>query len=170
MNFDASEFDGQDYMNLIFLSTDIPNTGAITISDIVLTVDGSTPSINPILSPDSVNYVNMLIQNIWNEDVKTIGFYTTPPTEISITFTVSGFNYDNASASGTAGDITTDSAPEVSSTEEATETSAESSSGLSTGAVVAIVIIVIVVVAAAVGIGVYSSKKKKAGQSENEQK
>jgi hypothetical protein len=170
LNFDASEFDGQDYMNLIFLSTDIPNTGAITISDIVLNVDGRTPSISPILSPDSVDYVNMLIQNIWNDDVKTIGAYNVPPTEMSITFTVSGFNYDNASASGTAGDITTDSAPEVSSTEEATETSAESSSGLSTGAIVAIVIIVIVVVAAAVGIGVYSSKKKKAGQSENEQK
>jgi hypothetical protein len=167
MNFDASEFADQDYMNLIFLSTDIPNTGAITISDIVLTVDGSTPSINPILSPDSVNYVNMLIQNIWNEDVKTIGFYTTPPTEISITFTVSGFNYDNANATEV---VSTENTNTEAASEEATETSAESSSGLSTGAVVAIVIIVIVVVAAAVGIGVYSSKKKKAGQSENEQK
>jgi hypothetical protein len=167
MNFDASEFDSQDYMNLIFLSTDIPNTGAITISDIVLNVDGQTPSISPILSPDSVNYVNMLIQNIWNDDVKTIGYYSVPPTEISITFTVSGFNYDNANAAGAEETVDTDSAPEVDTSAADTEASTESSSGLSTGAVVAIVIIVIVVVAAAVGIGVYSSKKKKEGQSDN---
>ncbi len=36
----AGDFDSQDYMNLIFLSTDIPNTGEVTISDVSLKVDG----------------------------------------------------------------------------------------------------------------------------------
>jgi hypothetical protein len=143
MNFDASEFESQDYMNLIFLSTDIPNTGEITISDIVLTVDGATPSISPILSPDSVDYVNMLIQNIWNDDVKTIGYYSVPPTEMSITFTVSGFAYDNDAAVAPA---------------ETADTEADSSNGVSPVVIVVIVIVVIAVIAV---IGVVVSKKKK---------
>jgi hypothetical protein len=178
MNFDASEFDSQDYMNLIFLSTDIPNSGEITISDIVLNVDGQTPSISPILSPDSVDYVNMLIQNIWNDDVATIGYYSVPPTEMSITFTVSGFNYDNPDATGATEEVaeetvdtgaadtgaTTDTAPAETESEQATEAATESSSGVSTGVVVVIVIVVIVVVAVAVGAGVSASKKKKENQ------
>jgi hypothetical protein len=166
MNFDASEFDSQDYMNLIFLSTDIPNSGEITISDIVLNVDGQTPSINPILSPDSVDYVNMLIQNIWNDDVKTIGYYSVPPTEMSITFTVSGFNYDNPDATGATEEVaeaveettdtgvTTDTAPAV---EETTETAAEASNGTSP---VVVVVIIIVIVAVVAGVVVYTKKKK----------
>jgi hypothetical protein len=157
MNFDASEFESQDYMNLIFLSTDIPNTGEITISDIVLTVDGATPSISPILSPDSVDYVNMLIQNIWNDDVKTIGYYSVPPTEMSITFTVSGFAYDNDAAVAPADDAT--STDDAAATDEAETADTEASSnGVSPVVIVVIVIVVIAVIAV---IGVVVSKKKK---------
>lgn len=139
----AGDFDSQDYFNLIFLSTDIPNTGEITISDIVLSVDGMTPEINPILSPDSVNYVNMLIQNIWNDDVKEIGYYNVPPTEMSITFTVSGFAYDNA------GEAPAEEAP----AEVVEEKS--SNKGLIAG-------IIVVAVAACGGAAFAFSKKKKA--------
>jgi hypothetical protein len=144
-------------MNLIFLSTDIPNTGEITISDIVLTVDGATPSISPILSPDSVDYVNMLIQNIWNDDVKTIGYYSVPPTEMSITFTVSGFAYDNDAAVAPADDAT--STDDAAATDEAETADTEASSnGVSPVVIVVIVIVVIAVIAV---IGVVVSKKKK---------
>ncbi len=157
MNFSDDEFASQDYFNLIFLSTDIPNTGEIKISDIVLTVDGSTPSISPIVSPDSETYLNMLIQNIWNEDVATIGYYSVPPTDISITFTVSGFNYDNESATATdiAADESDSDADEAAAVSEDTE---EESSGISTVVIVVIVIVVIVVIAV---IAVAASKKKK---------
>jgi hypothetical protein len=158
MNFGDEEFADQDYMNLIFLSTDIPNTGAITISDIVLTVDGQTPSINPILSPDSVNYVNMLIQNIWNDDVKTIGYYSVPPTEMSITFTVSGFAYDNEAAVAPAEEeATTDDAAAAETAEEETETTS--------GGVSPVVVVVIVVVVVAIVAGVVVASKKKKGNN-----
>lgn len=153
----TGDFDSQDYFNLIFLSTDIPNTGEITISDMKLKVGGMDVSINPILSPDSVNYVNMMIQNIWNDDVKTIGYYSVPPTEMSITFTVSGFAYDNESA--------VESAPAPETTEApATDVTADSSesSGSNTGLIIGIVVAVIVV--AAVIAVVLVSKKKKAAK------
>jgi hypothetical protein len=158
MNFGDEEFADQDYMNLIFLSTDIPNTGEITISDIVLTVDGQTPSINPILSPDSVNYVNMLIQNIWNDDVKTIGYYSVPPTEMSITFTVSGFAYDNEAAVAPAEE-------EVEADEAAAEADAAVESGTASGGVSPVVVVVIVVVVVAIVAGVVVASKKKKGNN-----
>ncbi|MCM1193512.1 MAG: hypothetical protein NC123_16850 [Butyrivibrio sp.] len=152
----SGDFDSQDYFNLIFLSTDIPNTGEITISDIKLDVDGRDVTISPIVSPDSVNYINMLIQNIWNDNVKEIGYYQVPPTAMTITFTVSGFAYDNASASveAPAAPETPDAAP------AATEAPAESGAEGGVSPVV-IVIIVVVVIAVIAVVAVVLSKKKK---------
>lgn len=169
LSFPAGEFDSQDYMNLLFLSTDIPNTGAITISDIQLNIDGRNVSISPILSPDSVDYVNMLIQNIWNDEVKTIGFYTVPMTNMSITFTVSGFAYDNPDATGKTGDekpaetpasseTTGDSASTDKADSAQTDAPAAETSGVSP---VVIVVIVVVVIAVIAGVAVVLAKKKK---------
>jgi hypothetical protein len=124
----------------------------------VLTVDGQTPSINPILSPDSVNYVNMLIQNIWNDDVATIGYYNVPPTEMSITFTVSGFAYDNEAAVAPAEEeATTDDAAPAEEAAEETETTS--------GGVSPVVVVVIVVVVVAIVAGVVVAAKKKKGNN-----
>ncbi|MDE6749716.1 MAG: hypothetical protein K2K21_11755 [Lachnospiraceae bacterium] len=155
MNLEG-DFESQDYMNLIFISTDIPNTGEITISDIKLSIDGRDVQCSPILSPDSVNYVNMLIQNIWNEDVATIGYYAVPPKDIEITFTVSGFAYDNEAAADTAEPETTAEPEASASVEEAP--AAEESSSMSP---VVIVVIIVVVVAVIAGVAVVMSKKKK---------
>lgn len=88
------DFAEQDYMNLIFFSTDIPNSGEITVSDVVLKVNGSEVSdINPKIEEDSA-HVQCSIQNIWVDEIKTIGYYAVPFSNIDITFTVSGFNYD----------------------------------------------------------------------------
>lgn len=148
------DFDSQDYFNLIFISTDIPNTGEITISDIVLNVDGRDVQINPILSPDSVNYVNMLIQNIWNDEVATIGYYSVPPKEVTVTFTVSGFAYDNEAAAAPVEEPSEE--PEAAPAEAPVEDA--SSSSVST---VVIVVIVVVVIAVVVVAAVVLSKKKK---------
>lgn len=158
MNLEG-DFDSQDYFNLIFLSTDIPNTGDITISDIKLSIDGRDVQCSPILSPDSLNYVNMLIQNIWNEDVATIGYYAVPAKDMEITFTVSGFAYDNETAAPAE-----PAAPEASSESvtapESTpaETPAESSSSVSPVVIVVIVVVVIAIIAA---VAVVLAKKKK---------
>lgn len=157
MNLEG-DFDSQDYFNLIFLSTDIPNTGEITISDIKLTIDGRDVQCSPILSPDSLSYVNMLIQNIWNEDVATIGFYTVPPKEMQITFTVSGFAYDNTAAAPAESEPASEpeAAPEPESAPAAAP--AENSSSVSPVVIVVIVVVVIAVIAV---VAVVLSKKKK---------
>ena len=107
--------------------------------------------IAPILSPDSVNYVNMLIQNIWNDEVATIGYYAVPPKDVTITFTVSGFAYDNEAAV----EATEEPAPAPA---DAPVEEAESTSGLSP---VVIVVIVVVVVAVVAVVAVVLAKKKK---------
>ena len=155
-------------MNLIFISTDIPNTGAITISDIKLNINGRDVSINPIVSPDSVDYLNMLIQNIWNDDVASIGYYDVPVTDINITFTVSGFNYDNPDATGDvdtaapADDASASEAPADTQTDDTDEAPAvDTGADASTSGVSPVVVVVIVVVVIAVVTGVVVVLKKK---------
>ena len=152
------DFDSQDYFNLIFISTDIPNTGEITISDIKLNVDGRDVQIAPILSPDSVNYVNMLIQNIWNDEVATIGYYAVPPKEVSVTFTVSGFAYDNEAATAPAEEPSQEASSEAA--EVPAEAPAAETESSSVSPVVIVVIVVVVVAVVAVAAVVLSKKKK----------
>lgn len=159
----SGDFDSQDYFNLLFLSTDIPNTGEITISDIKLEIDGRDVSIAPILSPDSVSYVNMLVQNIWNDDVKEIGYYQVPPTAMKMTFTVSGFAYDNTSASvdEPAAPETPDATPAPANDNDTQAADSGSQGGISP---VVIVVIVVVVVAVIAAVAVVVTKKKKSGK------
>ncbi len=158
LEFPDGEFDSQEYMNLIFLSTDIPNTGEITISDVQLKVDGKSvdlASAGAIVSPDSVDYLNILLQNIWNEDVSTIGYYNVPMSSMSITFTVSGFNYDNTASADAEAPAEDTEAPAADTETSATTTEKSSNTGLIVGIVVAVVVV------AGVVVGVVVSKKKK---------
>ncbi len=155
------EFDDQDHMNLIFISTDIPNSGEIVISDVELKIGGSSVELAPagaIVSPDNVNYLNMLIQNIWNGDVGTIGFYSVPFEEIEITFTVSGFAYD-AEATPEA---PAEPAPEAAPAEPAAESAPEAApADAGSKSVVGPVVGGCVGVAAVAGLAVYFVRKKK---------
>lgn len=160
------EFADQDYMNQIFISTDIPNTGEVTVSNVVLTIDGkevSLASAGAILSPDDIDYMTILIQNIWNSDVTTIGYYSVPFTDISISFDVDGFNYDKAAdeAPAAGAEATDDSAAGTTETEENVEDGAVQESSSGKGLVVGIVVAVIA--ACAVVCGVFVSKKKSSG-------
>ena len=129
LDFGADEFASQDYMNLIFVSTDIPRD-AVEISNVVLDVDGSQPSISPLISPeDDDRYTTIAIQNIWNEEIKTIGYYKTPMSSIKVTFTVSGL--------GEASSETTDSAADTSSDDSATTSDTGSSDAGTANATVA---------------------------------
>ncbi len=149
------EFESQDYMNLIFLSTDIPNSGEITISNIQLNIGGSNvelASAGAILSPDNVNYINMLIQNIWNSDITTIGYYQVPFSEISITFDVSGFAYDKAAeAAPVVEETKTETTTETAAPATETAVKEPASSGVNpvmiVGCVLAVAAICICVVA-----------------------
>ncbi len=90
IEFPADEFADQENLNLIFLSSNIPADAGVEISNIVVDIDGAQPSIAPIVSPDSPDYLNMAIQNIWNGDIAEIGYYPTPFSNITITFDVTG--------------------------------------------------------------------------------
>ena len=155
LSFPDGEFSTQEFLNLIFISTDIPNSGEITFSDVTLTVDGKNVDLpnGAVLDPDSKDVTKILLQNIWNNDCKEIGYYAVPMTDISITFTVSGFAYDNEASAETP-EIVEESTP-AETTPAAEETS--SNTGLIVGIVVAAVVVIGGVVA-----GVVVSKKKKA--------
>ena len=160
LSFPDGEFADQEYMNLIFLSTDIPNTGEITISDVQLKVNGSGVDLmnGPIVSPDDEEYITMLLQNIWNDEVGEIGYYAVPPTSMSITFTVSGFNYD---AEVQAEEPTEAPAPADGNDTAPAETTTSNDTEESGSNVVLIVVIVVVVVVVAAGAGIVVAKKKK---------
>lgn len=155
LSFPEGEFADQAYMNLIFISTDIPNSGEITFSDVELKVDGKSVDLpnGPIVDPDSKEVVKILLQNIWNNDCKEIGYYATPMENISITFTVSGFAYDKA-AEAPVEEPKEDAATESAPAEEVKEES-KSNTGLIVGIVAAAVVVV------GGGAAVVVSKKKK---------
>ena len=141
----------QDYFNILGLSTDIPLNDTIQITDVKLIVDGSTRHTykEAFLDPDETEYVKVLVQNIWNENVKELSYYPAPSTSLEIQFTVSGFAYDNA-----------EQAVEEETQPVATEPAAQTqSSGSSmTGVIVAVVVIA----AVAVAVVVVLKKKKNA--------
>ena len=126
LNFDEKEFESQAYFNLIFLSTDIPKNGGCEITDIALNIDGNDIEISPIMNEEVIEYQQWQIQNNWQAAIKEIGYYQVPPEEMTITFTVSGFNYDKkADAESSSADPAESSSAESSSAESAP---AESSS------------------------------------------
>ncbi len=155
LSFPDGEFSTQEYLNLIFISTDIPNSGEITFSDVTLTVDGKNVDLpnGAVLDPDSKEVTKVLLQNIWNNDCKEIGYYAVPMTDISITFTVSGFAYDNEASAETT-ETVVESTP-------AETTPAEETGSSNTGLIVGIVVAAVVVIGGVVA-GVVVSKKKKA--------
>jgi len=163
--FDTSQGNDQ-LLNQIAISTDIPNTGDITISDVSLKIDGSTVSLSAagaIPNEESVNYLQIMLLNIWNEDTGSIGYFNTPFSSIEITFTVSGFNYDNEAAAEEeteeATEEATESSDDTAAAEETTEAAAEESSGLSGGAIAGIIAAIVAVIAVVTGVAV--GKKKK---------
>lgn len=166
------EFADQDHMNLIGVSFDMPVCDDITISDVVLKVDGAevSHSAKTLAEADKdkskLNTYNLLIQNKWNEDeaIKSIGYYQVPFSEISVTFTISGFDYDNPDATGeTVDDATSaDTSDDASSaTDATTEKTTEADDKKDDGGAPVLPIVIVVVVVIAVVAGVIVVKKKK---------
>jgi len=94
LSFDEEEFLDKDSMNLLFISTDIPYTDEITVSDLVLTIDGNTVEIKEpgyMINQEFTDYLNFLIQN---DEVSYASKYSIPMKEISVSFRIDGFDYD----------------------------------------------------------------------------
>lgn len=156
----------QDHFNLLFISTDIPRSDDVKITDVKIIMDGKTIKTfdNAVLDEDDEDYVKILIQNIWNEDVKELPFYNAPSKSVEMTFTISGFNYDNEAAAGsdetTASDDKTDADNKTDANNQATEANAEDKSE-DDGSVLPIVIAVVAVVVVIGVVVVVIGKKKK---------
>ncbi|MGN0435749.1 MAG: hypothetical protein ACI4D8_03865 [Wujia sp.] len=144
---------GQDYFNLLYISTDIPLSDAITISDVTLTIDGNEVQTTAaaILDPDETEYVKILIQNIWNDECKEIAYYPAPTSSVEMSFTISGFSYDKAD----------DATDDDTSVDEATPTTADDTKDDKKDNKLIIIIIVVVVVIIVAVVAVVLGKKKK---------
>lgn len=143
---------GQDYFNIIAISTDIPYGADVEITNVKLYVDGELRHTyeEGYINSESGDYIQILVQNIWNSDVKEISYYPAPTESLEIEFTISGFNYNKASdetvdpGDSDDTDTPTATAPAVA---DDTTTPADSNTGLIVAiAVVAAVAIAVVVV------------------------
>ncbi len=106
-NFD---FGADEYLNLLFVSTDMPLDSGITISDVKIIMDGQTKHTfdEAFLSPDETTYLQPMAINIWNTDLggqEGLFGYVMPTSSIEIEFTVS--NFPAAGAADTAETETT---------------------------------------------------------------
>lgn len=82
--------DGASSFNLLFVSTDIPNDGSVTIKDVKIIVDGTvTKTVEAPIVEEGKEYMLVNLCNIWNTDVG--GYDGAYPTEsLAFEFTVEG--------------------------------------------------------------------------------
>ncbi len=159
--------EGTTRLNLLFISTDIPNSGEITISNVKAYFDGKEilSFADGIVDGDSKDWLKVLCANLWNNALE--GSYSiadmVPKSTVEITFDVSGFDYDKAGSEPVADPTEAPAEPTKAPTEptqapsQGTDETPASSGGMNP---VVIVVIVVVVVAAA-GVAVVLLKKKK---------
>lgn len=101
-NFDFAR-DGATALNLLFVDTDIPQDAGVTVTITGVYVDDAYSSAADwaIQSPDEKDYVQMLITNTWNDDIKAntaVTNYPTGTSKVSVKFTVSGMAEDTGAA------------------------------------------------------------------------
>ena len=89
---------GQEYFNILAISTDLPAGADVTITNVELVIDGQVRHTYPeaYINSESTTSLQILVQNIWNADVAELSYYPAPTESLEIRFTISGFNYDNA--------------------------------------------------------------------------
>lgn len=117
-----ADFGGETSVSQLHAATDIPDTGAITFTDFVVKVNGRKVAEYEEAYIDKDGYADdlcvLLAYNNWRSDLKGMDGVMDPEilpnsaeNEISITFTVSGFNYDNVEqAEAAANDAANDAA------------------------------------------------------------
>lgn len=151
---------GQDYFNILGFTSDAP-LGGLTITNVKLIIDGRTIKTfdEAYQNPDDSEYVNILMQNIWNDDVKELPYYPAPTESLKIEFTVAGFSYDKATTGDDEGNNENNGGNnENNGTNNGQNSEKPADDGSNTGVIIAIV--AVVVVAAAVVVVIVLKKKK----------
>ncbi len=143
---------GQDYFNIIGISTDIPFGADVQITDVKLIIDGQTRHTyaSAFINEESGEYLQILVQNKWNDAVKEISYYPAPGTSLEIQFTISGFSYDNPEQSQVV-------EPEPTEPQATEPSGSDDQSSNMTGIIIAVVVVAVVAVVVVVVL-----KKKKA--------
>ncbi len=138
---------GQEYFNILGFTSDIPLGDTVKISDVKLIIDGQERHsvADGYQNPDDKEYMNILIQNIWNDDVKEISYYPAPTTSLEIQFTVSGFAYDKEAPVEETEPAVEETEP-VATEPAVVEEPESSNTGLIVGIVIAVVVVAAVVV------------------------
>lgn len=166
------DFGADEFLNLLFVSTDIPLSDEINFSDVKVKMDGSTKHTfeEAYINPDSKEYENILAINIWNADLgdyeNGIFGYLMPTKSIELEFTVSGFSYDKPiEETTTTPEETTTTTPEETTTTtaaETTTTTAAADDSDDSGSLLIPILIAAGVVVVIVAVVIVVAKKKKA--------
>ncbi len=159
--------DDAETLNLLFLSTDIPLDSDAKITDITVKMGGKKvyDFEESYQDPDTKDYIKTLLINTYNDAFNgenEFAYTLSAGMDIEVTFTISGFAYDNPDAvpSGDTTPVETTAASTTQAANQATTTAgadAASQGGVSVGVIIAIVAAVVVVAA----IVVVAVKKKK---------
>lgn len=156
ISLDKPDFKSETHLSLLFISTDIPFSKAIKVTNVTVKMDGVDKKTfdTGLLDPESKKNVKVLLLDNWNEDVKDCFTYTMPFSKCEITFTISGLGY-KAKQPTVAPTKAPTKAAAAASTSTSTSDKGGSNKGVIIGVIAAVVVVVIVVVA------VLASKKKK---------
>ena len=91
------DFQDEQYFSLMFVSTNIPLDAGYTFSNVKVKINNKTvlTEDEAFLSPDSKVYMNILLQNQWNDERKDLFQMAEPcnTQSIEVSFDVSGFDY-----------------------------------------------------------------------------
>lgn len=83
----SSDCDG---LNMLFISTDLPVTASLKVTDVKLTIDDEEIAVtNPVVSEDNQGNLYIELVNIYNTEAPDIE-YTMPKDKFEITFTIDG--------------------------------------------------------------------------------
>jgi hypothetical protein len=164
------DFQSEERLSLLYVSTDIPLSDSIKVTNVICKFDGSTKYTfdEGYLDPESKEFVKILCLNDWNKDVKDLFFYPFPPKKVEITFTIEGFGYQGTvPATPTVAPVADEPKTEAAATDTKTETATATTGtdvdnsdegGSNTGLIIGIVAAVVVVAGAFIA---FVLKKKK---------
>lgn len=92
VTLDNPDFAGETTMSQLFVSTDIPMSSYLKVTNVIVKVDGNSLYTfdNGMLNPESYNIAQIMCMNVWNPDVAALFSNNVPTSKVEITFTVSG--------------------------------------------------------------------------------
>lgn len=175
VSLENGDFLGETTFSQLQVATDIPDTGAITFSDMIVEIDGVVRGTFPEPYMDKDAYAGgnctMVAINDWRQDLQGMDGECVPQSKtnsIKVTFTVSGFNYDKEEDTG-EGEETGEGATKTEEDTGDLGTSADSpeaspletQQGSAAGVSAAVIVVIVIAVLAIIGVVLSVVRRKK---------